>query len=172
MKKKNLITWSIALLCPILTFYLLEWYLRNPFKTMRFSAQLLNIVFFELVLFFLFGLIGSLRIALLAESGFFMLYGLANYFVLDFRSAPIMPWDIYSLKTAASVADNFQYKPDRQAIIVLLLFLLLLALESRLIFRMKKKLWPRAALALLCLLLLAGFTKMLHQDTMIRRFRL
>lgn len=172
MKKKNLITWSIALLCPILTFYLLEWYLRNPFKTMRFSAQLLNIVFFELLLFFLFGLIGSLRISLMAESGFFMLYGLANYFVLDFRSAPIMPWDIYSLKTAASVADNFQYKPDRQAIIVLLLFLLLLALESRLVCRMKKKLWPRAALALLCLLLLTGFTKMLHQDNMIRRFRL
>lgn len=172
MKKKNLITWSIALLCPILTFYLLEWYLRNPFKTMRFSAQLLNIVFFELLLFFLFGLIGSLRISLMAESGFFMLYGLANYFVLDFRSAPIMPWDIYSFKTAASVADNFQYKPDRQAIIVLLLFLLLLALESRLVCRMKKKLWPRAALALLCLLLLTGFTKMLHQDNMIRRFRL
>lgn len=172
MKKKNLLLWGIGILCPIFTFYLLEWYLRNPFKTMRFSAQLLNIIFFELVLFLLLGLFGSLRASLIAESSFFMLYGLANYFVLDFRSAPIMPWDIYSMKTAASVADNFQYKPDKQAIIVLCLFLLLILLESRLVFRLKKKFWPRAVLALSCLLLLIGLTNMLHQDSAIRRFRL
>lgn len=172
MKKKNLFTWGLALLCPVLTFYLMEWYLRNPFKTMRFSAQFLNIIFFELVLFFLFGLTGSLRASLMTQSGFFMIYGLANYFVLDFRSAPIMPWDIYSLKTAASVADNFQYKLDKQAVFVLILFLLLLALESRLIYRMKKKPRHRIAVTLLCFLLLTGFTKMLHQDSAIRRFRL
>lgn len=171
-QKKSVFIWIGAVLCPILSFYLLEWYLRNPFKTMRIEAQLLNILFYELVLFLFFGLTGQLRAALWLETGIMMIYGLANYFVLDFRSAPIMPWDIYSLKTAASVADNFQYTLDRQAILVLLLFILLLLAESRLRFRFAAKLWLRLSMAAICLLCLTGFTKMLHQDTMLRRFHL
>ena len=44
------------------------------------------------------------------QTAFFMVVGLANYYVLNFRSAPIMPWDIYSISTAASVAGNFNYE--------------------------------------------------------------
>ena len=60
---------------------------------------------------------------------FFFLYGLVNYFVLNFRSVPIQPWDLFSIRTAASVADNYEYTLDKQAVLVILGFLILLALE-------------------------------------------
>lgn len=59
-----------------------------------------------------------------------MVVGLANYYVISFRSAPIMPWDIYSLGTALSVANNFKYTIERQAVIVLIGFILLIVCES------------------------------------------
>ena len=52
-----------------------------------------------------------------------------NYFVLNFRSVPIQPWDLFSIRTAASVADNYEYTLDKQAVLVILGFLILLALE-------------------------------------------
>ena len=35
-----------------------------------------------------------------------MTVGLINYYVISFRSAPIMPWDIFSLGTALLVTQN------------------------------------------------------------------
>ena len=77
----------------------------------------------------LYALIGRLHIALLLETVVFMLYGLANYFVISFRSQPILPWDFFSIRTAASVAGDFTYTIDRQAAIVLAGFLVLIAIE-------------------------------------------
>ena len=51
--------------------------------------------------------------------------GLANYFVLMFRSSPILPWDLFSVGVAATVADNFEYKLSVRACNVILLILLL-----------------------------------------------
>ena len=59
-----------------------------------------------------------------------MVVGLANYYVLSFRSAPIMPWDLFSIGTALSVADNFKYTLEKKTIFVLLGFVVLIILEG------------------------------------------
>ena len=127
MKRMGKIT--AALLVPVVIFYLLEWYVHNPWKDIRFDLQLWNIFFFEMVMIVLYALIGRLHIALLIETIVFLIYGLANYFVLDFRSQPIMPWDFLSLSTAATVAGDFDYVVNRQVVIVLVCFVGLLVFE-------------------------------------------
>lgn len=161
------------ILCPIATFYLFEWYTHNPWTTMRIPIQGLNIFFFEMVMLLLFGIGGSLRIALLIETILFMLIGLANYYVILFRSAPIMPWDIYSFRTAASVADNFQYTLEKETLFVIFLFLILILIESRVSLRITRhKRVIRPVMAVVAFLLLYAFTSMLHQDSTIKRFRM
>ncbi len=158
---------------PILTFYLFDGYTHNPFTTMKLVPQLLNIAFFEFSLWLLFGLFGRLRIALMVQTTFFMLAGLANYFVLSFRSAPIMPWDIYSIRTAASVAGGFSYQPEATQFFILAGFLALLFLEFFCQLTITRKKWYlRLVLSVASLFLLAGLTSMLHQDTYIRKFKL
>lgn len=115
----------LLLIIPILNFYTMEWFLRNPFEKMRFPLQLLNIAFFELFAFFLFFATKRLRLALRIETFIALLIGLINYFVVQFRSNPVMPWDIFSIRTAASVADNYQYKLETHAIVCVLIFLLI-----------------------------------------------
>lgn len=120
---------TLALLVPVVIFYLLEWYVHNPWEDIRFDLQLWNIFFFEMVMIILYALIGRLHITLLIETVVFMVYGLANYFVLSFRSQPIMPWDFLSLGTAATVAGDFTYTLNKQVTIVLICFAVLLVIE-------------------------------------------
>ena len=133
------------LVCPIITFYLFDLYTHNPLVDMKPKVQVLNIVFYELMAVMLTGLFGRIRAALMVQSGFFMAAGLANYYVLKFRSAPIMPWDIFSLSTAASVADNFDYTPEKDTVLVLIGFVILLVLESRMKVSVGKKLTQAAS---------------------------
>lgn len=160
------------ILFPIVTFYLFEWYTHNPWETMKIRIQFLNIFFFELAMFILLMLFGKLKAALITETVFFMIYGLANFYVLSFRSAPIMPWDIYSLKTAASVSDNFSYALGKETIFVLIGFLILLPLEWQTTLKIGTKWKIRLGGFLASLFVLFGFVHMLHQDSTVTRFKL
>ena len=170
--KKNS-PWIFLLIGPVLNFYLLEWYTHNPFQTMKPYIQGMNLALFEFAALFLFALTGRISRALGIETAFCAIYGLANYFVLEFRGAPIQPWDILSISTAASVADNYEYKLNRTAVIVLICFVLLLVLEF-----FQKKGFPkknkkariaRICLALSCGLLCFGYTKMLHSEDIVEQ---
>ena len=165
--------WIFLLIGPVLNFYLLEWYTHNPFQTMKPYIQGMNLALFEFAALFLFALTGRISRALGIETAFCAVYGLANYFVLEFRGAPIQPWDILSISTAASVADNYEYKLNRTAVIVLICFVLLLVLEFFLKKgfpkKNKKARIARVCLALSCGLLCFGYTKMLHSEDIVEQ---
>lgn len=169
---KKSVPFICLFLLPILNFYLLEFYTHNPFTTMKPNVHLMNIVLFECIALFLFALTGRVNAALMLQSAFCAVYGLAGYFVLEFRGAPIQPWDILSLDTAASVADNYEYKLDRTAVLVLFCFVLLLILEffQKAKFSGKKfRPWQRRlALGVLSGLLVFGYTKMLHNEEIVQ----
>ena len=164
--------------CPIITFYLFDLYTHNPLVDMKPKVQILNVVFYELMAVMLAGLFGRIRAALMVQSGFFMVVGLVNYYVLKFRSAPIMPWDIFSLSTAAGVADNFDYTPEKDTVLVLLGFVILLVLESRMKTTKSVKVKTRKRLAVRLLMiavpavLLYGYAGMVQDDSFILKFGL
>ena len=156
--------WIFLLIGPVLNFYLLEWYTHNPFQTMKPYIQGMNLALFEFAALFLFALTGRISRALGIETAFCAVYGLANYFVLEFRGAPIQPWDILSISTAASVADNYEYKLNRTAVIVLEFFL-----KKGFPKKNKKARIARVCLALSCGLLCFGYTKMLHSEDIVEQ---
>ena len=158
--------------CPLVTFYLFEMYTHNPFTTMHFKTQLLNMAFYVLTALLLFGIVKYVRAALMLQTAFFMVAGLANYYVLNFRSAPIMPWDIYSIGTAASVAGNFNYTLKGSTVLVIIGFLILLLIESRFSMKAPTRVAKRAALILLSIVLIYGYTGMVQSESFVRNFGL
>ena len=121
INKRSILLWTVRniipmFLFPILNFYLFELYTHNPWETMKRPIQFLNIYFFELLMIIFLLVFGKLKSSLRLQSIFFMITGLANYYVIEFRSAPIMPWDIYSIGTAMSVADNFKYTVKKETV--------------------------------------------------------
>ena len=158
--------------CPLVTFYLFEMYTHNPFTTMHFKTQLLNMAFYVLTALLLFGIVKYVRAALMLQTAFFMVVGLANYYVLNFRSAPIMPWDIYSISTAASVAGNFNYELSTSTILVIVGFLILLLIESRFHMKAPGRVAKRAALILLSIVMIYGYTGMIQSESFVQSFGL
>ncbi len=56
-----------------------------------------------------FGIFGNTRFSLPLVSLFFYSLSVAETFVMEFRQNPIMLWDIFSLPTALSVAQNYHF---------------------------------------------------------------
>lgn len=159
-------------LYPIVTFYIFESYTHNAFTTMKFPIQLLNFVFFEFVMLLFLFLTGKIHIALIIETVLFAVIGLVNYFVLQFRSAPIMPWDIFSIRTATSVADNFQYTLSGNVIRTLIAFVILIFLESRCRVAFSLNCKKRCIGVITLCVLIAAYTSMLHKEETVSRFKL
>lgn len=174
-RAKKCVPYLFLIIIPVLNFWLLEWFTHNPFETMKPYVQWMNVALFWFSALFLFGLTGRVSRALGIQTVFCIIYGLANYFVLEFRGAPIQPWDILSIGTAASVADNYEYKLDKDALTALIGLLALLVMEFFLRAGFprsgkKRRVWiARAALCLVTGLLCFGYTKMLHNEDFVQK---
>lgn len=168
---KNILSVLLIILIPAFTFYAMEAFSHNPLETMKFPVQLLNIVFFELFMLLCLFLFKKAKIALRIEILIFTIIGLANYYVLEFRAAPMMPWDIFSIKTAASVADNYSYQPDKNAIFLLILLAFLFFLVGFCNISVKNS-KSRFYGSLVTLCLLIGYISYIQSDKAIQDFRL
>ncbi len=168
---RKFISGAILLLTPVLIFYFTEFYLRNPFQTMKAGAQFLNIIFFELFMLLGLFLFKKAKIVLRLELFIFTIVGLMNYYVLKFRSAPVMPWDIFSIRTAASVADNYDYSLSNKIILLLILSVALFVLVSFCDISVTS-LKHRLSGILLTLLLAVGYIGYIQSDNALTAFHL
>lgn len=152
-------------LVPIIGFYLMEAFEHNALAEVRQEAQLFNILIFELIAWTLYLLIGRMALALRIELIIALVFGITNHYVMAFRSTPFVPWDLLSVKTAASVAGNYDFTPTTRMIVVTVLFLLLMIAVR--IFRKapRIKLPIRLGSAVLCGLALCLFVNTLQQET-------
>jgi len=114
LNKKKILNYIAFLLVPVCLFYLMEAFEHNAFIEVRPRAQVYNIFLFELFAWIFFFVIGSAKWALRAEIIIVWLFGVVNHYVMAFRSTPFVPWDVFSIKTAASVAGNYDFTPTKE----------------------------------------------------------
>ncbi len=103
--------------------------------------------------------------ALRIELALALAFGLTNHYVMAFRSTPFVPWDLLSVRTAASVAQNYDFTPTPRMIVVTVLFVLLMV-AVRVVRKVPRiKLPIRLGSAVLCGLALCLFVNTLQQET-------
>lgn len=124
---REILPWIIF---PCASFYLMETFHHNPFANINIRVQILNIVIFVAIALLLWMVTGSRKWALRIESAIALIIGVADYYVIAFRGTPILPWDIYSIKTAASVSADYVYSLEWQAVLSIVAFIVLFVLES------------------------------------------
>lgn len=152
-------------LCPIVHFYLLEAYTHNGFIEVRTWSQIFNILLFEFLAVILFFLFRTVRRALMIQGILAMVVGLANYYVYTFRSLPLVPWDILSIQTAASVAGEYDFTPTVRVVCVFIGFAAVLILESFLTFSIQKWKWYESLVAAVAFCLgLGAFAGVLQKE--------
>ena len=157
----NVIFFSIF---PIVAFYLMEFYEHNPFEEVRFMAGFFNIILFELFAWILYFVTGRAKWALRAVFIVAMVFGLINHYVMLFRSTPFVPWDIFSIGTATSVASNYDFTPTAGVVGVTVIFIALIVLMHFVDFRIKWKFRFRLIPTVLGILVLCLFVNALQDE--------
>ena len=127
-----------ALVIPLGCFYTFET-LTHQMSTMIELAKRLNIAFYYWLFLFVFFIAGRTSISMAICVSAIAAIGVGNYFVVMFRSNPIVPWDIYSFETAMSVADNYVFSVDWALAEHIAMFILMLIAGVRTNIRLSKK---------------------------------
>lgn len=118
------IIWGIG--TPAVSFFLLESLTHSVAEDMEWPLILLNLIFYYLFYGLIFVISKRSWISISFGSLCIMIAGLINYYVIQFRSVPIYPWDIFSIKTAASVSENYDYHLDQDTRMILAGFFVLI----------------------------------------------
>ena len=127
-----------ALVIPLGCFYTFET-LTHQMSTMIELAKRLNIAFYYWLFLFVFFIAGRTSISMAICVAAIAIIGVGNYFVVMFRSNPIVPWDIYSFETAMGVADNYVFSVDWALAEHIAMFILMLIVGVRTNIRLSKK---------------------------------
>lgn len=127
-----------ALVIPLGCFYTFET-LTHQMSTMIELAKRLNIAFYYWLFLFVFFIAGRTSISMAICVSAIAAIGVGNYFVVMFRSNPIVLWDIYSFETAMSVADNYVFSVDWALAEHIAMFILMLIVGVRTNIRLSKK---------------------------------
>ncbi len=141
--------WTVvwAVLTPCLSFVCVEAYNRGYWHVgARLSYEnaepmsrmfLLNMLIYYLFFLSLAFLFGSFTIGYGTACGILMGVAIVNFYVQQFRGTPIVPWDFLSIRTAANVADNFEYKIYWQMLLATLAFSFLLLTVGKMKLRIR-----------------------------------
>ncbi len=119
------------------------------------------LAFYALLYFFS----GSIRISVMVCSPVFLIFGTANMFVKEFKGSPLVPMDVGSIATAASVADNFHYTAGYEIAFSLALTLLVFFAASRIAPPWYRRRHTRLALRVTGLLYVLVLTVLFYGTT-------
>ena len=151
-------------LLPVGIFYLMEAYEHNALLEVRTEAQFFNIFIFELLAWIIYLAIWHMCAAARVILGIAMAFGITNHYVMKFRSTPFVPWDIFSVRTATSVAENYDFTPDLRMVIVTLIFIAAIVLSRFLKKAPKIKLQVRLGTLLVSVLVTCLFVNTLQKE--------
>ncbi len=161
---------ALFFLLPVLEFFVCQYAMTDDFDKLSPLLVVVNVIFGELLTLLLCFITGSAKVSSRISVVFFWLIGVVNAYVYRFRGTYIRPWDLFSLRTALNVADNFDYSPGRNIIIstcaAVILFLLAGFLKSE-EGHEKKKVPVCVIGALSSLLLIFVLSFALRQDRVI-----
>lgn len=145
--------WGTALfvLFPAAVFMLTEYFSHNPFSI---SPKLFafNLIFCYAAALLLLALTGSMKAAIAVCTAVPMIFGIANYYVRQFRGNPLFPWDLKSIGIAADVADNYTFTVPWHVCVTVCAILFVIQLGFLCTPRIRIKFWYlRLPAALVCI---------------------
>ncbi len=140
------ITTAIMLLIPCASYILFE-YVTGNLSAISPAMAVLNIGWIYLLYLTVFAVSGSTGVGISLTAVFLYFVSAAEYLVTSFRGRPIMIWDVLALRTAMSVAGNYEFVLTKE------MYLAFLGVQAICLFAF---LFPRRARGRKRRLILAG----------------
>ena len=120
--------WVLLLVLPLGAFFAVDMINSTRILTFTFEKILANYLCYLMVFALLYAISRRVWVTALAGGFLFLIFGIANYFVVQFRGQPILPWDIQGFGTALTVSGGYTYEPTPVMTVAVMGFLLTVAL--------------------------------------------
>ena len=153
---------AIAAAAPIAALCCMEFYTHVPWD-LSIPIFLINLIFYIILYAGFTFLTGSVKRGYAIATVIPMIVGIINYFVVSFRSSPVVPWDLYSIGTAVSVTDNYEFTITYRLVYVILAFAWIIILSSKTQLTITKRKCKLAGFLLSCICM-AGYLKGIQMD--------
>ncbi len=111
---KEGLSWGLVAALPLGAFVAVE--VINSTRIWQFPVRrwLANYLCYLLVFTLAYALTRRAWAAVAIGGAVAITFGIANYFVVQFRGQPILPWDFQSFSTALTVSGGYEYVPTRK----------------------------------------------------------
>ena len=121
--RRQMLGWLLVLILPLGAFVAVD--MINGTKIWQFSAQrwVANYLCYLLVFVLAYALTRRAWAAVAIGGAASLTFGIANYFVVQFRGQPILPWDFTSFATALTVSGGYEYVPTRKMAVAALCYI-------------------------------------------------
>jgi len=156
---------------PPLLFLLTEWFYQ-PFGLIAGGpwSSFINILLIALVLTFFWLATKRLHLAVIITSLICLALALTNYYLLRFRATPLLPWDLFSARTALGVATSYDYRLDGAHSCLLFLIAVWMGAACRCRWQHHCSSTKKLAVLWSCWLLAAGaMLAILYNDTLLEK---
>ena len=114
------------LLMPFVTITMTECLNDVFIYNMTYLGFLGNYLLVIIMYFIVFALSGSLKLSYLIVNPILFGLGVAHSYIMDFRGTPFLPMDFLSAKTAAGVANTYNYTPTYKIMTAAMIFIFII----------------------------------------------
>ncbi len=111
----------ILISSPIISFFTIEFLSlngANPFSKYSFKIILVNLLIYYFIYSILYIIINIPKLSLILCHIIFYIVSISNYFIVIYRGRGLFPNDIFALKTATTIMDNFSIDITKEIIII------------------------------------------------------
>ncbi len=143
LRAGRLIGWAVLLLLPLGSFIAVDFINSTRILNFSFQTGLANYLCYLMVFAVIYALSRRVWVTALAGGLIFLVFGIANYFVVQFRGQPILPWDIQGFGTALTVSGGYTYEPTPLMTVMAMGYLLTVILCVKLDPRQEPEKWVR-----------------------------
>lgn len=170
LKIPKLVTILFLLMIPVLALIGIESF-THKVTDIKKIVILLNLVFYFLLYAICSFLLNSVRLGYLLATLFPLVFGVINFFVIQFRSSPLMPWDFLSAGTALSITDNYSFTFDYRFVFLVIGFAYLMICAEKINIKIKS-LRIRLAALFLTSICMAGYITVVKSERTTEVFKL
>ena len=150
---------ALFFLMPVASMQMVECFNGNFIYIFSPTTFGLNYIAYLMLYVAVFFVCGRFRMTVGIVNVVLIIFGTANYFVDLFRGTPLVPMDIFSIRTGLNVAAGYDFRLSWQVIMACLMFMAVMLLNRQMVnlkAQLGRKRWAVKATALAYVLIIAS----------------
>ncbi|WP_099467040.1 LTA synthase family protein [Konateibacter massiliensis] len=132
----QLVSWALFFLSPVYCYFAFEFFQKSIYTIVISSIRkryiLLDFIILSVIVLTFLIITNSIKIAVITMTIVINLFGVINYYIYSFRGVALVASDVFSIQTAASVANDYKLFMDYHICYMIIMTLFIVTVMCKL----------------------------------------